>query len=29
MNQDNYQAILSAFHQMSGWEITAALMGVA
>lgn len=29
MNQDNYQAILTAFHQMSGWEIAAALMGVA
>jgi len=29
MNQDNYQAILTAFHQMSSWEIVAALMGVA
>jgi nicotinamide mononucleotide transporter len=29
MNQDYYQSILTAFHQMSGWEIAAALMGVA
>lgn len=29
MNQDYYQSVLTAFHQMSGWEIAAALMGVA
>lgn len=29
MNQANLQAIITAFHQMSGWEIAAALMGVA
>lgn len=29
MNQDNFQPILSAFQQMSLWEIAAALMGVA
>lgn len=29
MNQANLQAIIAAFHQMSGWEIAAALMGVA
>lgn len=29
MNQDHYQAILNAFHQMSHWEIAAASMGVA
>jgi nicotinamide mononucleotide transporter len=29
MNQANLQAIIVAFQQMSGWEITAALMGVA
>jgi len=29
MNQDNFQPILTAFHQMSTWEIAAALMGVA
>lgn len=29
MLQDNIQAITTALNQMSGWEITAALMGVA
>lgn len=29
MNEANIQAIVTAFQQMSGWEITAALMGVA
>lgn len=29
MNETNIQAIVTAFQQMSGWEITAALMGVA
>jgi nicotinamide mononucleotide transporter len=29
MNQANLQAIVAAFHQMYGWEIAAALMGVA
>lgn len=29
MSQDYYQSILTAFHQMPGWEIAAALMGVA
>jgi nicotinamide mononucleotide transporter len=29
MNQDHFQAILTAFQQMSPWEIAAALMGVA
>ncbi|MDP8568339.1 nicotinamide riboside transporter PnuC [Methylophilus aquaticus] len=29
MNQDHTQAILTAFQQMSPWEIAAALMGVA
>jgi nicotinamide mononucleotide transporter len=29
MNQDNFQPILTAFQQMSNWEIAAALMGVA
>lgn len=29
MNEENIQAIVTAFQQMSGWEITAALMGVA
>lgn len=29
MNNANLQAIIAAFQQMSGWEITAALMGVA
>lgn len=29
MNDANLQAIIAAFQQMSGWEITAALMGVA
>lgn len=29
MNESNLQAIVTAFHQMSAWEIAAALMGVA
>lgn len=29
MNETNIQAIVAAFHQMSSWEIAAALMGVA
>jgi nicotinamide mononucleotide transporter len=29
MSQDHYQAIVNAFHQMSSWEIAAAVMGVA
>lgn len=29
MNQTQLQVIINAFQQMSGWEITAALMGVA
>jgi nicotinamide mononucleotide transporter len=29
MNQDYFQAVLTAFQQMSPWEIAAALMGVA
>ncbi|MGQ2965374.1 nicotinamide mononucleotide transporter family protein, partial [Methylophilus sp.] len=29
MNQADLQAILTAFQQMSPWEIAAALMGVA
>lgn len=29
MNQASIQSLLTAFHQMSGWEIAAALMGVA
>jgi nicotinamide mononucleotide transporter len=29
MNEAHIQAIVTAFHQMSGWEVAAALMGVA
>ncbi|QDC43908.1 nicotinamide riboside transporter PnuC [Methylophilus medardicus] len=29
MNAIDYQTIVTAFHQMSGWEIAAAMMGVA
>jgi nicotinamide mononucleotide transporter len=29
MIQDNFQSIVTAFQQMSGWETAAALMGVA
>lgn len=29
MSEANLQTVISAFQQMSGWEITAALMGVA
>lgn len=29
MNQEHLQSVLTAFQQMSGWEIAAALMGVA